>query len=168
MSRISFSTSVSLSSKSKDIEGTALATLSALMKAIKSNNARPVAFLLQERLQDRSERRQLNILLNAISTGLYRSKSQQSKKAVKPVQTKGTSTKTQSTKLDDATPEVKTVTKNGEESAAPRLSNDHRPGKVVPETVVGDLSITTGGVDKAPSDLRRDVFGRPDITPYIR
>jgi hypothetical protein len=168
MSRISFSTTASLSSKSKDIEGTALATLSALMKAIKSNNARPIAFLLRERLQDRGERRQLNILLNAISTGLYRSKSQRSKKAVKPVQTRDTSTTTQHTKVYDAAPEVKTVTKDKRESAAPRLSNDHRSDNVSSDAVVGDILVTTGAVDKAVTDLRRDAFGRPDITPYLR
>jgi hypothetical protein len=169
MSQISFSTTVSLSSKSKDIEGTALATLSALMKAIKNNNARPISFLLRERLQDRSERRQLNILLNAISTGLYRAKSQRSKKAVKPAQMKNTSTLAQRTQSAfDAAPAVKTAAKDQKELAAPRPFVDPNKGNIFSTIVMIDSpSAVTDEVDKTSLDLHRDAFGRLDIKAYL-
>jgi hypothetical protein len=169
MSRISFSTTVSLTSKSKDIEGTALATLSALMKAIKTNNARPISFLLKERLSDRSERRQLNILLNAISTGLYKSKSQRSKKAVKPAQTKNTSTSVRRTSAFDAAPEINISAKKQKEVAAPRPSNDHRSGTILSSSpLIDDLPVVTDKVDKAESGFHQDAFGRLDIARYLR
>jgi len=89
MSNIHFVVSALLTSKSiKDPEGTALAVLSALMKAIRMNSARPVAFLLRERLPKRDERRQVNVLLNAISAGIAKAKSDRLKKVKPPVEKK--------------------------------------------------------------------------------
>jgi hypothetical protein len=85
MNQIEFRTIARLPTKSKDLEGTALATLSALMKAIRMNDAKPLTFLLRERLKERSERRQLNILLNAIALGLEKAKNDRLKPTKKNV-----------------------------------------------------------------------------------
>jgi hypothetical protein len=55
------------------------------MKAIRMNNVKPLTFLLRERLSDRSERRQLNILINAIASGLEKARSNRLKPTVKMV-----------------------------------------------------------------------------------
>jgi hypothetical protein len=112
MSSISFMVNAILTSKSKDIEGTTLATLTALMKAIKMNSSKPVAFLLRERLQDRRERRELNVVLNAIASGLHKAKSARIRTA-KSGRNPGLRTKAQPAKPATSTPKVKTVRVDG-------------------------------------------------------
>jgi len=62
------------SSDDEALRGLLLSTLTALMKASKTNSVAPVQHLFRERLKNRSDRRELNRALFAMTTALSRKK----------------------------------------------------------------------------------------------
>jgi len=62
------------SSDDEALRGLLLSTLTALMKASKTNSIAPIQFLFRERLKERKDRRELNRALFAMTTALSRKK----------------------------------------------------------------------------------------------
>jgi len=59
-----------LSTNDDELRGLLLSTLTALMKASKTNTVTPLTFLFRERLKDKSERRSLNRALFAMTNAI--------------------------------------------------------------------------------------------------
>jgi len=62
------------SSNDEALRGLLLSSLTALMKASKTNSVSPLTFLFRERLQNKQQRRELNRALFAITTAIARKK----------------------------------------------------------------------------------------------
>jgi len=62
------------SSDDEALRGLLLSSLTALMKASKTNSISPLTFLFRERLQNKQQRRELNRALFAITTAIARKK----------------------------------------------------------------------------------------------
>lgn len=58
------------SSNDEALRGLLLSTLTALMKASKTNSVSPLQFLFRERLKDKNQRKELNRALFAMTTSL--------------------------------------------------------------------------------------------------